>query len=202
MPPARPRYRFPVTHPRHHDAPGNDRPDRDPGSADPLLPRRRPPRRHEFERLFATHATLDYTAFGGPVGSRSEIAAYLEQVTSAMRGTRHTISTSLLIVDGDAATARTAGQAMMISADDAGRNRMCFVGLWYRDLLVRTECGWRIRSRTQERSWLHDARPAATAWTPRAAASYFTSSASTESGSRTYRRRPRRARARRPLAPA
>ncbi len=119
--------------------------------------------RHEFERLFATHAPLDYTAFGGPVGSRSEIAAYLEQVTSAMRGTRHTISTSLLIVDGDAATARTAGQAMMISANDAGRNRMCFVGLWYRDLLVRTECGWRIRSRTQERSWLHDARPAATA---------------------------------------
>ena len=74
---------------------------------------------HEFERLFAANATLDYTAFGGPAGSRAEISAYLEQVTSAIRGTQHTISTSLLIVDGDAATARTAGQAMMITIDDA-----------------------------------------------------------------------------------
>ncbi|VWB72410.1 short-chain dehydrogenase [Burkholderia lata] len=116
---------------------------------------------HEFERLFAANATLDYTAFGGPAGSRAEIAAYLEQVTSALRGTQHTISTALLIVDGDAATARTAGQAMMISADEAGDDRVCFVGLWYRDLLVRTECGWRIRSRTQERSWMHHAPPVA-----------------------------------------
>ncbi|VWD06663.1 short-chain dehydrogenase [Burkholderia lata] len=116
---------------------------------------------HEFERLFATNATLDYTAFGGPAGSRAEIAGYLERVTSAMRGTQHTISTSLLIVDGDAATARTAGQAMMITADEAGDDRVCFVGLWYRDLLVRTECGWRIQRRTQERSWMHDAPPAA-----------------------------------------
>ncbi|RXV65506.1 nuclear transport factor 2 family protein [Burkholderia stabilis] len=115
----------------------------------------------EFERLFASNAMLDYAAFGGPVGNRAEIAAYLKQVTSAMRGTQHTISTSLLIVDGDAATARTAGQVMMVSADETGDDRVCFVGLWYRDLLVRTECGWRIQSRMQERSWMHNAPPVA-----------------------------------------
>lgn len=115
----------------------------------------------EFERLFATNAMLDYAAFGGPVGSRTEIAAYLEQMTSTMRATQHTISTSLLIVDGNAATARTAGQVMMISTNEAGDDRVCFVGLWYRDLLVRTECGWRIQSRMQERSWMHDAPPVA-----------------------------------------
>ncbi|WP_152034542.1 nuclear transport factor 2 family protein [Burkholderia contaminans] len=78
-----------------------------------------------------------------------------------MRGTQHTISTSLLIVDGDAATARTAGQAMMISVDEAGDDRVCFVELWYRDLLVRTERGWRIQRRTQECSWMLDAPPVA-----------------------------------------
>ena len=116
---------------------------------------------HEFERLFAANATLDYTAFGGPAGSRAEISAYLEQVTSAIRGTQHTISTSLLIVDGDAATARTAGQAMMITIDDAAAIACASSRLWYRDLLVRTECGWRIQRRTQERSWMHDAPPVA-----------------------------------------
>ncbi|MGT0250697.1 nuclear transport factor 2 family protein [Burkholderia pyrrocinia] len=115
----------------------------------------------EFERPFAANAMLDYTAFGGPVGNRAEIAAYPKQATSTMRATQHTISTALLIVDGDAATARTAGQVMMISADEADDDRVCFVGLWHRDLLMRTECGWRIRSRLQERSWTHDAPPVA-----------------------------------------
>ncbi|WP_175782476.1 nuclear transport factor 2 family protein [Burkholderia anthina] len=116
---------------------------------------------NEFERLFASNAMLDYAAFGGPVGNRTDIATYLKQVTASMRGTQHTISTSLLIVDGDAATARTAGQVMMVSADDAGDDRVCFVGLWYRDLLVRGECGWQIQSRMQERSWIQTAPPVA-----------------------------------------
>ncbi|UVE70513.1 hypothetical protein L2Y90_32355 (plasmid) [Burkholderia pyrrocinia] len=42
------------------------------------------------------------------------------------------MSTSLLIVDGNAATARTAGQVMMISADEAGDARVCCVGFCYR----------------------------------------------------------------------
>ncbi|MCR4466621.1 nuclear transport factor 2 family protein [Burkholderia sp. SCN-KJ] len=116
---------------------------------------------NELERLFADNAMLDYAAFGGPVGDRADIARYLKQATSAMRGTQHTISTSLLVVDGNAATARTAGQVMMITADASGDDRVCFVGLWYRDLLVRTECGWRIQSRMQERSWTQNAPPVA-----------------------------------------
>ncbi|QTD94563.1 nuclear transport factor 2 family protein [Burkholderia anthina] len=116
---------------------------------------------HEFERLFAGNAMLDYAAFGGPVGNRADIATYLKRVTAPLRSTQHTISTSLLIVDGDAATARTAGQVMMVSADDAGDDRVCFVGLWYRDLLVRRECGWRIQRRMQERSWMQTAPPVA-----------------------------------------
>ncbi|AIO30348.1 snoaL-like domain protein [Burkholderia cenocepacia] len=116
---------------------------------------------HEFERIFAGDAMLDYAAFGGPVGRRADIAAYLKQMTSATRGTQHTISTSLVVVDGDAATARTAGQVMMVSADATGAERVCFVGLWYRDLLVRSESGWRIQSRMQERSWMQHAPPVA-----------------------------------------
>ncbi|WP_321792850.1 hypothetical protein [Burkholderia pyrrocinia] len=50
---------------------------------------------------------------------------------------------------------------MMISADEAGDDRVCFVGLRYRDLLMRTEFGWRTQSRMQERSRIHNAPPVA-----------------------------------------
>ena len=161
--PRRTRYRFPVIHPVHDTMTPQETIDR--LDIQDLLTRycHAVDRRDwpEFERLFTDNARLDYAAFGGPIGSRTEISSYLEHMISAMRGTQHTISTSLLIVDGDAATARTAGQVMMVSADEAGDDRVCFVGLWYRDLLVRTECGWRIQSRMQERSWMHNAPPVA-----------------------------------------
>jgi ketosteroid isomerase-like protein len=110
-----------------------------------------------FEAVFTDDAQLDFTAFGGPHGDRGEMARYLESVIATMQGTQHTISTSLVELDGDTATARTAAQVMMISATANGGSHVLFVGLWYRDRLLRTPQGWRICERVQEFGWMHNA---------------------------------------------
>ncbi|TJY59997.1 nuclear transport factor 2 family protein [Sinimarinibacterium sp. CAU 1509] len=113
-----------------------------------------------FEAVFTDDALLDFTAFGGPRGNRSEMARYLESVIATMQGTQHTISTSLVELAGDTATARTAAQVMMISATEGCGSHVLFVGLWYRDRLRRTAQGWRIFERVQEFGWVHNAPPA------------------------------------------
>ena len=110
-----------------------------------------------FEQLFTEDASLDYTAFGGPRAGAKEIAAYLAAAIAGLRGTQHTISTTLIEFDGDdQARARSAAQVMMISGPEAGPDQVLFIGLWYQDRLVRTAQGWCIRERVQERSWMHN----------------------------------------------
>lgn len=110
-----------------------------------------------FEPLFTEDASLDYTAFGGPRADAKAMATYLAAATAGLRGTQHTISTTLIEFDGDdQARARSAAQVMMISGPEAGPDQVLFIGLWYQDRLVRTAQGWRIRERMQERSWMHN----------------------------------------------
>ncbi|MNO99742.1 hypothetical protein D3C76_915210 [compost metagenome] len=109
-----------------------------------------------FERLFTENAVLDYSAFGGPCCAARDMASYLDNSISQMRGTQHTISTSMLDVEGNTATAHTAAQVMMISGKDDGTSHVLFIGLWYRDTLVKRPDGWRIQTRSQEQSWIHN----------------------------------------------
>ena len=109
-----------------------------------------------FHALFTADARLDFRAFGGPAGSAAELADYLAGALASMRGCQHTISTSRVDLDGDEARARTAAQVMMVSAGPQGQDHVLFAGLWYRDHLVRSPDGWRIRERVQEYAWTHN----------------------------------------------
>lgn len=109
-----------------------------------------------FSALFSDDAVLDYSAFGGPRCGAADMATYLDGALAPIDGTQHTISTSVVELSGDTASARTAAQVMMISAAADGSPHVLFVGLWYRDVLVRTPQGWRIRERTQESAWMHN----------------------------------------------
>lgn len=110
-----------------------------------------------FEALFTEDANLDYRAFGGPQAGAKTLATYLAAATAGLRGTQHTISTSLIEFEGDdQARARSAAQVMMISGPEAGPDQVLFIGLWYRDRLRRTAQGWRLCERVQERSWMHN----------------------------------------------
>ena len=40
-----------------------------------------------------------------------------------------------------------------------GAKQTMFVGLWYRDIFVRTPKGWRIKERYEERCYTHNVPP-------------------------------------------
>ena len=106
-----------------------------------------------FSKLFTAEATLDFSAFGGPVCGVPAMVEFLEGVLGSMRPGQHTISTSQVEINADHATARTAAHVTMGSRLEEAPG-ITQVGLWYRDTLVRTSQGWRIASRTQEYGWV------------------------------------------------
>lgn len=110
-----------------------------------------------FEALFTDDAVLDFSAFGGPRCSAPKMAEFLRGIALQVPAWQHTISTVLLVPAGAAVKSRAAAQVMMISKNSDASDRVMFTGLWYRDLVVRTADGWKIRERTQERSWVHNA---------------------------------------------
>ena len=66
-------------------------------------------------------------------------------------------------IDGDSATGRTMcfnPMAVARPEGDEGEPRVFFCGLWYLDRFVRTEDGWRIAERSEEKSWVHNMGPA------------------------------------------
>lgn len=111
----------------------------------------------DFDEIFTEDAVIDYTAFGGPRGSVSEIKAYLAETLAAFPTFQHLVSNPMLDIDGDVATGRTmCFNPMGVARPDSGDPRMFFCGLWYLDQFVRTGAGWRIRERSEEKSWIHN----------------------------------------------
>lgn len=114
-----------------------------------------------FASLFTPDAILDFTAFGGPRCGVPGLVEFLRGVARQVHDWQHTISTVLLTVDGDVVRSRAAAQVMMITHGDDSFDQVVFTGLWYRDRLVRTDQGWKISERIQQRSWMHAAAPTA-----------------------------------------
>jgi hypothetical protein len=71
--------------------------------------------------------------------------------------TSHTPASQVIAVDGDNATADTLVTAVLVPADGPVSVR----GLRYRDDLVRTADGWRIRLRRHSVLWQYDAEKVA-----------------------------------------
>ena len=69
------------------------------------------------------------------------------------------VATMKLDIDGDRARARTILFNPMVHRDDAGQDSTFFIGLWYRDELVRTAQGWRISARHEDMAWSHAVPP-------------------------------------------
>lgn len=113
-----------------------------------------------LQTLFTDDATVDYSAFGGPKGPAGELPGYFIDVLANVRSTQHTISTSLIDLTEDHAVVRSAAQVMMISDAPNNTDHVLFVGLWYRDSLVKVADGWKLRERVQEYSWVHNVQSA------------------------------------------
>ena len=111
----------------------------------------------EFDKLqdiFTEDAHIDYSAFGGAAGNLEEIIEFLK---SAMIGrfpnTQHLNANLQIKVNGDTGTGRIMcfnPQEMKLGED---QSQTYMLGLWYIDTYVRTNKGWRIKTRSEEKSW-------------------------------------------------
>ncbi len=109
----------------------------------------------ELDEVFTPDAHIDYTVFGGPAGSYPEIKKYLSETMPIFKAFYHMVSTSKVTLNGDTATGVTiCHNPMVLSEGDRGTSLM-FCGLWYVDRFVRTEAGWRIRERVEEKCYMH-----------------------------------------------
>ena len=109
-----------------------------------------------LDTVFTPDARIDYTETGGAKGTLAEIKAWLPKALGQFPAFQHMVATTKLTLDGDAAISRTILFNPMVHSGEDGVPKTFFIGLWYRDRLVRTEAGWRIAERYEEISWNHN----------------------------------------------
>jgi hypothetical protein len=112
----------------------------------------------ELDEVFTADAVIDYTEMVGFRGNLAETKEFLVKGLAQLAAYQHSISTSQVRVSGDAAHGRTLCSNPMV-IDAHGVKQTMFVGLWYRDVFVRTPKGWRISERYEERCYTHNVPP-------------------------------------------
>ena len=116
-----------------------------------------------LDQVFTPDAKIDYSETGGAKGCFAEIKAWLPVALERFPMFQHMVATTRLRLDGDKASSRTILFNPMVHRDADGQDQVFFIGLWYRDVLVRTEAGWRIAERYEELGWTHNVPPMAAA---------------------------------------
>ncbi len=106
-----------------------------------------------LDHIFTEDAFIDYTAMGGEKGGREPIKTFLKSVLPIFNNTQHLISNFQIKVEGDSATGRIMCFNPMEMKNKDGDNPVMLLGLWYVDEYVRTEFGWRISRRVEEKSY-------------------------------------------------
>src|SRR5439155_25511778 len=106
--------------------------------------------------VYTADAVIDDVS-AGPGKSVDEMVAFLKRALERVVLIQHAISTSLVELDGDRASARTICHCPVV-LERGGEKQMFFQGLWYFDEMVRTPEGWKI-SRRAERDYFHDIPP-------------------------------------------
>lgn len=115
-----------------------------------------------LDSVFTPDARIDYAETGGAKGSLAQIKAWLPVALERFPVFQHMVATTRLTLDGDTATSRTILFNPMVYRPEGSRggkggaDQVFFIGLWYRDTLVRTPAGWRIRERTEKLGWTHN----------------------------------------------
>ena len=108
-----------------------------------------------LDDIFTPDAIIDYTEAGGAKGTLEEIKLYLDRALKPFSGMQHMLGLPMIKITGDEASSRTILFNPMV-IEKEGNPNVFFVGLWYRDKLVRTSKGWRIQSRHEELSYFHN----------------------------------------------
>jgi 3-phenylpropionate/cinnamic acid dioxygenase small subunit len=110
-----------------------------------------------YRSVYTEDAVIDDVS-AGPGNSVDQMVEFLSSALEKVVLIQHAISTSLVEIDGDRASARTICHCPVVLDRGDGRTEMFFQGLWYVDDLVRTRDGWRI-ARRAERDYFHNMPP-------------------------------------------
>jgi len=114
----------------------------------------------EIEKLrtdiFTADAHIDYSAMGGSVGDLETTLDFLKAslVSELFPNSQHLNANVQVTLNGDTATGRVMCFNPMEMSLQEGGTQTFFLGLWYVDEYRRTDEGWRISSRAEEKSWV------------------------------------------------
>ncbi|WP_048630924.1 nuclear transport factor 2 family protein [Mycolicibacterium aurum] len=103
----------------------------------------------DLDLVFTPDAYIDYRVAGGIDGSFPEVKAWLKEVLPNFPAYYHMIGNADVRVSGDTATSRAICFNPMAMGGESGQ--IYFVGIWYLDEFVRTEQGWRMSKRVEEK---------------------------------------------------
>ena len=107
-----------------------------------------------LDDVFTADAFIDCSAFDGAAGGLEEIKRFLNEAMPMFKSFQHMIGNTMLeFVDHDTVHGRTICHNPMVF-DGEGPDRVMVCGLWYVDEFVRTDAGWRIARRVEERSFM------------------------------------------------
>jgi 3-phenylpropionate/cinnamic acid dioxygenase small subunit len=108
------------------------------------------------EDVFTADAHVDYSAMGGSVGDLEETIVFLKaSVTNELfPNTQHLNANVQVQLQGNEATGRVMCFNPMEIRLGESSTQTFFLGLWYVDTYRRTEEGWRIARRAEEKSWV------------------------------------------------
>jgi SnoaL-like domain len=111
------------------------------------------------EEIFTEDAHIDYSAMGGSVGDVPTTIEFLEAslTDELFPNTQHLNANVQVTLNGDTATGRVMCFNPMDMTIAEGETQTFFLGLWYVDEYRRTDAGWRISRRAEEKSWVFNA---------------------------------------------
>ena len=105
----------------------------------------------DLDQVFTADAYIDYRAMGGVDGHYPEVKAWLAQVLPNFPAYAHMLGNFDVRISGDTATARTLCFNPMVLPGSDEQPQVLFCGLWYDDEFVRTDDGWRMTRRVEEK---------------------------------------------------
>jgi hypothetical protein len=111
-----------------------------------------------LDSVFTPDAHIDYSEMGGSAGSVEETKTFLRDAMKNFSLFQHMVATSKVVFEGpDLAKGRTiCHNPMVIDKGEGKPQHVFFCGLWYRDTFVRTDAGWRIKDRYEEKGFFYN----------------------------------------------
>ena len=109
-----------------------------------------------LDDVFTPDAFIDYSAFGGSKGDLESTIAFLHKAMKIFPNHQHLNANHQIKLDGDRATGKVMcwNPQELAPKDGEDTGHIFFCGLWYHDEYVRTEAGWRIAKRVEQKSYV------------------------------------------------